>query len=107
MLSQIVESGSTRETWFFYGVRDKTEHVMKDYLESIADEYENVHLQVCYSSSTENDVKDRDFQHAGRVSVELFKRVLPSSNYDYYMCGPGPMMNSVVSDLGECLVVSR
>jgi len=31
----------------------------------------------------------------------LFKELLPSSNYDYYMCGPGPMMNSIVSDLEE------
>lgn len=101
MLNQIVESGSTRETWFFYGVRDKTEHVMKDHLERIADEYENIHLHICYSNSTEDDAQDRDGQHAGRVSVDLFKRLLPSSNYDYYICGPGPMMNSIVSDLGE------
>jgi ferredoxin len=25
--------------------------------------------------------------------------VLPSNNYDYYMCGPGPMMSSIVEDL--------
>ena len=101
MLNQICESGSTRETWFFYGVRDKTEHIMRDHLESLAEAHENIHLHACYSNAAENDVAGRDFDHGERISVELFKRVLPSSNYDFYMCGPGPMMNAIVTDLGE------
>ena len=42
MLNQIVESGSKRETWFFYGVRDSGEQVMKEHLEQVALENENV-----------------------------------------------------------------
>ena len=101
MLNQICESGSTRETWFFYGVRNINEHVMKEHLEQIADEHENVHIQICYSDVIDGAVEGRDYHHFERVSVDLFKRVLPSSNYDYYLCGPGPMMNAIVSDLGE------
>jgi ferredoxin len=33
------------------------------------------------------------------VSVELFKKTLGSNNYDFYICGPPPMMESVVGDL--------
>ena len=39
--------------------------------------------------------------HSEFVSVELFKRELPSSNFDYYICGPPPMMNSLTHDLRE------
>ena len=99
MLNQIVESGSKRETWFFYGVRDSNEHVMKEHLEQIARENENVRLCICYSRPKDTDVEGKDYQYAERVSVDLFKRILPSNNYDFYMCGPPPMMNTVVPDL--------
>ena len=101
MLNQIVESGSKRETWFFYGVRDSAEQVMKEHLEQIARENENVHMCVCYSRPKDTDVEGKDYQYAERVSVDLFKRILPSNNYDYYMCGPPPMMNTIVPALEE------
>ena len=31
----------------------------------------------------------------------LFKELLPSSNYDYYMCGPGPFMETITKGLAE------
>ena len=99
MLNAICESGSKRETWFFYGVRSSKDHVMKEHLEALAREHENVHLQVCYSNPLDEDMEGDDYQHAERVSVELFKRVLPSSNYEYYLCGPPPLMNTIVPDL--------
>ena len=101
MLNQICESGSTREVWFFYGVNNGSEHIMREHLERMASEHENVTLQICYSRARDEDVLGKDYHHAERVSVDLFKRVLPSSNYDYYMCGPGPMMSSVVEGLIE------
>ncbi len=99
MLNTICESGSNREVWFFYGVRNSSEHVMKEHLEQLNVEYENLRLMVCYSNPGDDDVAGRDYQHGERVSVNLFQRVLPSSNYDFYMCGPPPMMNTVVPEL--------
>ena len=107
MLNQIVESGSKRETWFFYGVRDSNEQVMKEHLEQIARENENVHMCVCYSRPQETDVEGKDYQYAERVSVDLFKRILPSNNYDFYMCGPPPMMNTIVPALEEWKVPEK
>lgn len=101
MVNQIVESGSSRETHLFYGVRNGDEHVMKEDLERVARENDNVHLHVCYSKAGEGDVEGRDYQHSGRVGVDLFKEVLPSNNYEYYFCGPPPMMNSLFEGLRE------
>ncbi|BBM86440.1 FHA domain-containing protein [Candidatus Uabimicrobium amorphum] len=101
MLNTILDRKSKRETWFFYGLRNGKEHVFKEYLESVALENDHVRLHVCYSRPNDEDVKGKDYQHAERVSVDLFKRLLPSNNYDYYMCGPGPMMKSVVEGLDD------
>jgi hypothetical protein len=101
MLNAIVRSGRRMETWFFYGVRNKCEHIMKDHLEQLAADFDHVHLHVCYSNPREEDEEGADYQHAGRVSVELMKSLLPSNNFDYYICGPPPMMNSLVQDLED------
>ncbi|HJM90992.1 MAG: 2Fe-2S iron-sulfur cluster-binding protein [Alphaproteobacteria bacterium] len=101
MLNAIVATGSQRETHFFYGIVSGKDHAFKDHLNQIARENINVHLHVCYSNPAEDDVGGEDYQHAGRVGVPLFKELLDSNNYDFYLCGPPPMMNSIVGDLGE------
>ena len=45
MLNAITEMDSKREVWFFLGVRDKTEHVMQEHLELVAQENEQVNLR--------------------------------------------------------------
>ena len=106
MLSAIVAAGGNREVWFFYGVRHSAEHAMVKQMRELA-QAPNVHLQVCYSDPMDTDQQGVHYDHAERVSVDLFKRVLPSSNYQYYMCGPGPMMDSMTEGLKEWGVPDR
>lgn len=101
MLNTIVLSGSKREVHFFYGVRNGMEHVMKEHLARIDRENENVTMHICYSNPTDEEQQGRDYDHAERVSVDLFKKALPSNNYDFYICGPPPMMESLVKGLDE------
>ena len=44
-------------------------------------------------------MKGRDYQHEGRVSIELLKEVLPSNNFEYYLCGNGAFMKSITDGL--------
>lgn len=99
MLNEIIESGSKREIWWFYGVRHGEEHIMKDHVAALAAKHDNINLHVCYSNPRDEDKLGVDYHHKGRVGVDLFKELLPSNNFDYYMCGPGPMMESVVKGL--------
>lgn len=101
MLNEIVAKDWRSEVWFFYGVRNGSEHVMKEHLKEIGESAENVRLMVCYSDPGEDDVLGEDYQAAGRVGVPLFEEVLPSNNYHFYFCGPPPMMNSLFEDLRE------
>ena len=99
MLTCLTENRSRREIWFFFGARNGTEHIEKDRLNAIAKEFENVRLHVCYSKPRPEDKLGEDYQHAERVSVDLIKRLLPSSNYDFFICGPGPMMTAIRATL--------
>ena len=99
MLNAIVETGSKRETWFFLGVRNRSDHVMKQHLETIDREHPNVHLRICYSRPGEKDVLGKDYHFGQRVNVDLFKQELPSNNYEFFMCGPSAFMTALTQGL--------
>ncbi len=101
MLNYIVDTGSNREVWFFYGLRNGTEHAMKEHLQRIDEENENIHICIVYSKPDDGDVEGKDYTHTGRVGADLFKEVLPSNNYNFYFCGPPPMMNSLFEGLRD------
>ena len=42
---------------------------------------------------------NEDYHVKGRVNVENFKPILPSSNFDYYICAPPPMVKDLRTDL--------
>ena len=99
MANAIAASSSKREAWFFFGARNGREHIHKAELEKLTAENENIHLHVCYSKPGEKDVKGRDFHHEGRLDIELLKTLLPSNNFEYYLCGSGPFMKSLTDGL--------
>lgn len=101
MLNAICDSGSKRETWFFLGIDNGEQHIMREHLRRLDRENENVHVKICYSRPREEDVEGRDYDHAEWISVDLFKRLLPSNNFDFYICGPPPMMEAITGGLRE------
>jgi uncharacterized protein len=101
MLNAIIESGARRETHFFFGVRNGRDHIQKEHLMRVAEGHENVHIHICYSRPAGHDRSGVDYHFAERVSVDLFKRILPSNNYDFFLCGPGAMMEGVVEQLKD------
>ena len=99
MANAIAASGSKREVYFFFGVRNVREHIHKSELEKLAAENDNIHLHIAYSKPGERDVKGKDCQHEGRVGIELLKEILPSNNFEYYLCGSGAFMKSLTDGL--------
>ena len=90
-----------REIWFFFGVRNGKEHILKDHFEALADKYKGLHLHVCYSQAQQDDVLDWDYHHNGRVDIELLQSQLPSNKFQFFVCGPKPMMESIVPALED------
>lgn len=99
MANALIEAGDTREIWFFFGARNSSDHMFKAYMAELEARHPNIRVHVCYSKPLPHDVKGRDYHHESRVTVDLFKKLLPSSNYDYFLCGPGAFMESITDDL--------
>lgn len=98
MANALLAAESTREVWFFFGARNSADHMFKQAMAEFAAR-PNFHVHVCYSKPLPTERIGHDYQHEGRVTVDLFKSLLPSHNYDYFLCGPSPFMESITSDL--------
>ncbi len=99
MLSTLVHLQSRRPVWFYYGVRNRSEHLFKAEFAAIMRDHPHIHVRICYSQPGPEDRLGEDYHIAGRVSVELLRRELPSNNFRFYYCGPGAMMESLTSEL--------
>jgi ferredoxin-NADP reductase len=101
MLNTMLECGMRREVWLYYGVRNGTEHIMKSHLQALAKAHRNFNLHVCYSAPGEGDEEHVDYWHRGRVDIDLLRSTLKLMRYQFYVCGPRSMMESLVPGLEE------
>ena len=101
MLATLAEANDDREIYFFYGVRNSNEHPLRDQIEEIIRQHPNVHQFVAYSRPLEQDRQHDDYHRQGHVTAEYVRRVLPTGLFDYYLCGPGAMMEGMVAGLIE------
>ncbi len=88
-----------REIYFFFGCRSGQDHMFRDEMLALQKANPKMRLHVCYSRPDETDEPGKAFNHESRVTIDLMKEILPSSNFEYYLCGPGPFMDSLVNGL--------
>lgn len=105
MLNWCLENQPGREVWLFYGVRDRAELVMQIHLEGLAVKHPNFHLHLCLSAPYTDDLagtrSERVHFHHSRVDIALLRRLLPLKPYHYYICGPTPLLQSLVPALED------
>ena len=90
-----------REIWFFYGARNSKDTAFSVHLHAIAAANPNVHLRLCFSDPLVDDQLGKDFHRYGHVGVDQFRMELPLKPYHYYICGPTPMMETLVPALED------
>jgi ferredoxin-NADP reductase len=105
MLNWCLSEQPARELWLFYGVRNSAELVMQTHLKDMATQHSNFHLHLCMSDPLPGDVVELSQLsvqcHQSRVDVALLRKLLPLKPYHYYICGPTPMLQSLVPALED------
>ena len=101
MLNWCLVSQPEREVWLFYGVRNGREVVMKSHFDALALSHTNFKLRVCFSAPQPEDEAGRDYHHQGRIDINLLRIQLPAKLYHFYICGPTPMLESLVPALED------
>jgi ferredoxin-NADP reductase len=99
MLLWCAREQPNRTIHLYYGVRSQLDHAFKSVLDELARSHPSFHLHVVYSGPGEGDAQGGDFRHEGRVDVDLLRRTLPNRRHQFYVCGPPPMMASLLPAL--------
>jgi len=101
MLATLAHQKSRRTVWFFHGLRNRSEHLFKSEFAAFARENPQLNLRICYSQPGADDRLGEDYHIAGRVTLEVLQRELPSNNFRFYYCGPGAMMEELTTGLKQ------
>lgn len=102
MFKWLSDSGSKREAWFFYAVRNSGDIALREEIQEIVNANKRqFHAVIVYSAPTDECVRGKDYDVPGFLTVDVMKRYLKSSNYEFYICGPPPMMEGTVKQLSE------
>lgn len=99
MLNWLVATGSRREIWLIYGVRNRDQHPFREHIHRLQKLAPNLATIMFYSQPTARCRQGVDFDYEGRISGRVLKPLLGARDYLYYLCGPSQMMASVKADL--------
>lgn len=92
---------SHRQAVAFLQFRSGEHHPLKGELVALARQHKNIKIVTVYSAPDSGDVIGRDFDLRGRLTPEIVQKSLRGSGYDFYICGPGPFMESMVTGLDQ------
>lgn len=100
MLKWLADTGSRRTAWFFLAVRNSNDIALRDDIRDAASKNpQQFHTVTLYSDPTEQCIEGKDYDCKGFLTIDVLKRHLKTSNYEFYICGPPPMMEAVVKAL--------
>ena len=99
MLTAIAESGSGRQTFFIHGARNGREHAMGELVRRLSVKHDNIKTHIRYSTPVPADRVGHDYDDQGHVDIALIKRLVSTTDCDFYVCGPTPFMKSLLDGL--------
>lgn len=98
MASSIIHQQTGRTVYWFAGFRNSSEHPCRDQIRELALR-DNIHCDISYSQPLATDRFGADYHHKGHAGIKRIRHVLPSNNFQFYVCGPPKMMESLIPEL--------
>jgi ferredoxin-NADP reductase/MOSC domain-containing protein YiiM/ferredoxin len=99
MLQALAQERSDREIWWLHGARDGREHSFAAEARDLLASLPNARAHVYYSRPGPNDLEDRDFDTAGRLTASLLAELKPPADAQAYICGPTAFMDEISASL--------
>jgi hypothetical protein len=99
--------GCSRQVWFVHGALNSKVQAFGTHLRSLAANWSCLNLHIRYSAPSDDDVEGEDYDSTGYVDIELLKSLLPFDDYEFYLCGPPPFMESVYHGLKSLSVADQ
>jgi ferredoxin-NADP reductase/predicted pyridoxine 5'-phosphate oxidase superfamily flavin-nucleotide-binding protein len=103
MLRHLVYEGTRtrrfREAWVFHAARSLAERAFTDEIRQLALHTNGAVRLVRLLTDTSGARQGRDFDLAGRLDIDVVRRVLSAVDCDFYLCGPDAFMQAMYDGL--------
>ena len=99
MLHALVAEASTREIWWLYGARNRSEHPFAEETRGLLERLAHGHSRICYSSPGPDDRPGVDFDTPGRLNTNTLQELSLPRDGDFDICGPSTFMSDLTSGL--------
>jgi ferredoxin-NADP reductase/phenylpropionate dioxygenase-like ring-hydroxylating dioxygenase large terminal subunit len=103
MAEQIVADGRAtgkfRPVWFIHGTHNGRVHAFARYVRDLAQAHPGMRVHVRYSAPTAEDRLGQTHDGEGHITIDVLKGLLPFDDYEFYLCGPPPFMQSLYDGL--------
>ncbi|WP_348269777.1 NO-inducible flavohemoprotein [Edaphobacter paludis] len=86
---------SKRPVLFVHATMQRSHHAFSDETRELTAAHPHARALVYYEKVTPADVQGRDFDVAGRISIDSLRPYLPQQPADFYYCGPVGFMGAV------------
>ncbi|MFM0391540.1 2Fe-2S iron-sulfur cluster-binding protein [Paraburkholderia phytofirmans] len=96
--SQLVNDGRTllhKPIRFIHAAIDSKNRAFAAHLAKKAELHGNLNLHMVLSRPSADDVLGKTHHSVGHIDRLLLQRLLPLDDYEFYLCGPAPFMQSV------------
>lgn len=90
---------SSRDVWWVHTARNGAQHAFKNECRELLRSLGRAHVLDLYTAPQASDVRGRDFDEQGRLSVDVLRRLQVPASADFYLCGPVPFLADVRSML--------
>jgi ferredoxin-NADP reductase len=97
MAKAMAASPQAPESWLFLGAHDASQALFKGEAAALAEA--GVRVVRCHAHPAPGDRPGLDHDEAGRITIDLLRRLLPDGKRRFHLCGPPGMMADLVAGL--------
>ena len=107
MMYAVAAGSASRRVIALFQFCSGENHPFQEELKTLRARHKNLRAVIAYSAPRAVDQSPRDYDFHGRLSTEIVRKLLPKDDYEFYLCGPGGFMESLVTGLEAAGVPAR
>lgn len=99
MFNHLLTDKSERELIYIHAAINGEHHAFQKHVQEQATIHKNIKAYICYEKPNQIDQERQNYDKAGFVDFPWLKQIIPTTDADFYFCGPIPFMKSIKSSL--------
>lgn len=107
MLEYITANEPDKKVFFLHSSTNKDVQPMLHRLRELESKHRNLYLSVHHTKPKNDEVQPVDYDYTGVITKEYLKKVLPSTESNFYICGPTNFMETMFKYLLELGINER